>query len=356
MEKENQLMVRYERRGRGIQLMQLLTRTFVSLSLNDRDALCDTLGALIATHMKVRDSYVLLVDAEISTYSVAGQVGGLADTELCSPGALTVWDKVVADLVPQRFSGEKLAKLWPNVPSDLKGGFVAVPMDVREQVIGIIVLANPTDADGFSDEDLEVLGSIAGIGAMALTNAEAMHSQRALIRDVEQKALEAEQQAAAKQQALADLDQKLEIIERQRSAIQELSTPVLQVWDNVLAMPVIGVVDTKRSADIMERLLSEIIVNQSRFVILDITGVEVVDTKTADHFVKVIKAAELLGASCVLTGIRPAVAQTLVEIGVDLSSIATLRNLKEGLKECLHRSRQKGAAGAGQQRIVQHEV
>ncbi|MCP4679304.1 MAG: PAS domain-containing protein [Deltaproteobacteria bacterium] len=134
--------------------------------------------------------------------------------------------------------------------------------------------------------------------------------------------------------SLDAIENQLETIRRQQSAIQELSTPILQLWDNVLALPVIGVVDTRRSAEIMERLLAEITERQSRYVILDITGVEVVDTRTADHFIKVIKAAELLGSTCILTGIRPAVAQTLVDLGIDLSNITTLRNLQEGLKEC----------------------
>ncbi len=136
-------------------------------------------------------------------------------------------------------------------------------------------------------------------------------------------------------ETISEIDNQVETIRRQQFAIQELSTPILQLWDNVLALPIIGVVDTRRSADIMERLLEEVTTRQSKFVILDITGVEVVDTKTADHFIKVIKAAELLGSTCILTGIRPAVAQTLVELGIELSSIATLRNLQEGLKECL---------------------
>ncbi|MBI5490956.1 MAG: STAS domain-containing protein [Deltaproteobacteria bacterium] len=144
----------------------------------------------------------------------------------------------------------------------------------------------------------------------------------------------------ALQTANRELDQKLELIERQRMMIHELSTPILQVWDNVLALPVIGVVDSRRSAEIMERLLTEITSRQSRFVILDITGVEVVDTRTADHFIKMVQAVQLLGSKCVITGIRPAVAQTLVEIGVDLSAVATLRNLREGLRECI---RQMGA-------------
>jgi rsbT co-antagonist protein RsbR len=140
--------------------------------------------------------------------------------------------------------------------------------------------------------------------------------------------------------------EQVETIKRQQFAIQELSTPVLELWDDVLALPVIGVVDSRRAAEIMERLLSEITVKQSKYVVVDITGVELVDTKTADHFVKVIKAAELLGARCVVTGIRPAVAQTLVEIGVDLSSITTVRNLQEGFRECLRmiKERQRGVS------------
>ncbi len=147
-------------------------------------------------------------------------------------------------------------------------------------------------------------------------------------------------------ETIAEIREQIDTIERQRYAIRELSTPILQLWDNVLALPVIGLVDTRRSADIMERMLAEIVNQQSQFVILDITGVDVVDTRTADYFIKVIRAAELLGAQCFLTGIQPAVAQTLVEIGVDLTSLKTLRNLQEGLKECLRSGAQKEARDA----------
>jgi rsbT co-antagonist protein RsbR len=126
-------------------------------------------------------------------------------------------------------------------------------------------------------------------------------------------------------------------IERQRYAIETLSTPILQVWNDVLALPVIGIVDSKRSAELMEKLLGSIVTKQARFVILDITGVDVVDTRTADHFIKLVSSAQLLGAECFVTGIQPAVAQTLVEIGVDLSSITTLRTLQDGLRECMRR-------------------
>ncbi len=132
-----------------------------------------------------------------------------------------------------------------------------------------------------------------------------------------------------------ELEQKIALVERQALAISELSTPVMEVWDDVLVLPIVGVVDTHRSVDIMNNLLQRIVDTQSKCVIIDITGVEVVDTRTADYLLKVVRASVLLGTRCVLTGLSPAVSQTLVEIGADLREVRTLRNLKEGLKDCL---------------------
>jgi anti-anti-sigma regulatory factor len=132
-----------------------------------------------------------------------------------------------------------------------------------------------------------------------------------------------------------ELEMKLATIEEQAAAIRELSTPVMEIWEDVLVLPVVGVVDTKRSMDIMNNLLERIVQTQSKCVIIDITGVEIVDTRTADYLLRVSRAANLLGTRCVLTGLSPAVAQTLVEIGADLTEVRTLRNLKDGLKDCL---------------------
>ena len=133
----------------------------------------------------------------------------------------------------------------------------------------------------------------------------------------------------------AELQRKIDLIEEQTLAISELSTPVMEVWEDVLVLPIVGVVDTRRSVEIMDNLLQSIVETQSRCVIIDITGVDIVDTKTADYLVKVVRAASMLGSRCVLTGLSPAVAQTLVEIGASLHEVKTLRNLKEGLKDCL---------------------
>ncbi|WP_437492784.1 STAS domain-containing protein [Sorangium sp. So ce1014] len=134
---------------------------------------------------------------------------------------------------------------------------------------------------------------------------------------------------------------KSELVERLRYAIDEISTPILELWDDVLALPIIGVVDSRRSAQIMERLLDEIVRRQSRYVIIDVTGVEVIDTQTADHFMKLMKAVELLGARCRITGVRPAVAQTMVELGINLGTIRAARNLKHALRESLALAGQK---------------
>lgn len=152
----------------------------------------------------------------------------------------------------------------------------------------------------------------------------------------ERRQLNAEQQL---KDTLADLQAKLDTIEEQAAEIRELSTPVMKVWDDVLALPIVGEVDTRRSIDIMTKLLESVAAEQAKYVILDITGVEMVDTRTADYLLKVVRAARLLGSLCVLTGLSSTVAQTLVEIGADLTEVTTLRNLMEGLKYCMAHQR-----------------
>ncbi len=132
-----------------------------------------------------------------------------------------------------------------------------------------------------------------------------------------------------------ELEQKLAVIEEQEAAISELSTPVMEIWDDILLLPIVGVVDTRRSMEIMNNLLESIASTQARCVIIDVTGVEVVDTRTADYLLKVIRAASLLGCRGVLTGLGAAISQTLVEIGADLSEVRTLRSIKEGLRDSL---------------------
>ncbi|HZF13361.1 MAG TPA: STAS domain-containing protein [Thermoanaerobaculia bacterium] len=129
-----------------------------------------------------------------------------------------------------------------------------------------------------------------------------------------------------------ELEEQLRMIELQQAAMRELSTPIIEVWAGVLCLPVVGIVDSQRSAEMTESLLEMVVTKQARTAIVDITGIDVMDTKTADHFIKMAKAIRLLGAECIVTGINPGIAQTLVQIGVDLTQVRTMRNLREALQ------------------------
>src|SRR6185312_5260672 len=138
----------------------------------------------------------------------------------------------------------------------------------------------------------------------------------------------------------SELEAKLETIEMQQAAIRELSTPIIEVWQGVLCLPVVGVVDSQRSAEMTETLLETIVSKQARMAIVDITGIDVMDTKTADHFIKMARAVRLLGAECIVSGINPGIAQTLTHIGVDLTGVRTLRSLRDALQLYLRETEQ----------------
>jgi len=132
-----------------------------------------------------------------------------------------------------------------------------------------------------------------------------------------------------------ELAEKLATIENQQSAMRELSSTIIEVWEGILCLPVVGIVDTQRSAEMSAVLLDSIVARRARLAIVDLTGVDVIDTRTADHFLKMARSVRLLGAECILTGIKPAVALTLVHIGVDLTDMTTLRSLREALQRHL---------------------
>jgi len=133
----------------------------------------------------------------------------------------------------------------------------------------------------------------------------------------------------------AALRDKLDIIQRQQDAIRRLSSPIIEVWDGVLTMPIFGTANDDRAQQMMEVLLEAVVRTRCRYAIIDLTGAEALDTGTADHIIKIIRAVQLLGAQGIVVGIRPEMAQTMVAIGVDLSGIVTLANLREALLMCM---------------------
>jgi rsbT co-antagonist protein RsbR len=129
-----------------------------------------------------------------------------------------------------------------------------------------------------------------------------------------------------------------QVIARQQEEMLELSTPVVTLWDGIVALPLIGTLDSARTQVVMESLLQAIVQTNSRFAIIDITGVPTVDTLVAQHLLKTITAARLMGAECILSGIRPQIAQTIVHLGINLEDVITKAKLSDAFKLALERS------------------
>jgi rsbT co-antagonist protein RsbR len=130
-----------------------------------------------------------------------------------------------------------------------------------------------------------------------------------------------------------------EIIARQQQELLELSTPVVRLWDRVLALPLVGTLDSARTQVVMESLLERIVETGSEVAIIDITGVATVDTLVAQHLLKTVAATRLMGADCIISGIRPQIAQTIVHLGVDLNSVTTKATLADAFAVALKRTR-----------------
>ncbi|EYD71108.1 STAS domain-containing protein [Limimaricola hongkongensis] len=128
-----------------------------------------------------------------------------------------------------------------------------------------------------------------------------------------------------------------EIIERQRAEMMELSTPVVQLWERVLTIPLIGTLDSMRAQEVMENLLNSIVEHSAEVVIVDITGVRVVDTQVAQHLLRTAAAVRLMGAEAIISGISPKIAQTMVELGVDVGEVTTRPSIRAALDEAFRR-------------------
>lgn len=132
-----------------------------------------------------------------------------------------------------------------------------------------------------------------------------------------------------------------EVIARQQQELLELSTPVVKLWDNILALPLIGTLDSARTQVVMENLLQQIVETGAAIAIIDITGVPTVDTLVAQHLMKTVAAARLMGADCIISGVRPQIAQTIVHLGVELGDITTKSTLADAFRVALRRTGQR---------------
>lgn len=194
-------------------------------------------------------------------------------------------------------------------------------------------------SDGGFDDALLRLGA----GEPGPT-AEVEQAARALISDfrmlVAQHSFALDEFLAAKR----ELQRKLDTIELQQAAIRNLSAPIIDVWEGVVTVPLAGDIDGAYAEELASRLLARIERSRVVWVILDLTGAAQLDTRLANHLVNLARAIRLMGAQCLVTGIGPQAAQTLVSLGVSLDGLHPLSSLREGLKHCLARSRGDTAA------------
>ena len=166
-----------------------------------------------------------------------------------------------------------------------------------------------------------------------------------LIDDLTYELEQREQVQKELEQKLAKIEDQQKTIVQQQEDLLELSSPVTKVWDNILILPVIGTLDSQRTQIMMENLLQKIVETGCTMGILDITGVPTVDTQVANHLLKTVTSARLLGAECIISGISPAIAQTIVHLGIDLSAIRTKATLQDAMIFAMKRNK-KSEQGA----------
>ncbi|EJF51835.1 anti-anti-sigma regulatory factor (antagonist of anti-sigma factor) [Saprospira grandis DSM 2844] len=215
-------------------------------------------------------------------------------------------DNIITDLVEARFSPEYIERYSEIRRNFLETGvsldvFVELLTSFHEGVLNLFIKYNPTAVNlisaykKFNQIDLDIV---------------AKEYRRKIQQDLKE----------------------------QNEALRELSTPVAQIWENILLLPLVGFIDSKRSKDVMEAMLDNIADKQAKFFILDISGVAIVDTAVANHLIKMTKAARLMGAQCIISGISGNIAQTIVELGIAIDEIETTGSMKDALKWAIKES------------------
>jgi rsbT co-antagonist protein RsbR len=203
---------------------------------------------------------------------------------------------------------------------------ISIDEERLERLISAIALASTGEIalalDQINPSEQDTLGVVEG-------------AMNAFLSELATTTRQKEEALAALADSKREIEEKLATIEQQQASLRELSVPIIDVWDGILTVPLIGMLDSARGAEVTERLLLRVADSDIDWVLLDLTGIAVVDTRAAEHLMKLAQAVRLLGARCILTGIGGQVAQTLILLGISFEGLSPMRSLREALRFCL---------------------
>ncbi len=297
------------------------------LEVESEQALLAAIHEQVSRVMETTNFYVALYDQkqqelDFGYFFEEGKLGQDPIRYPVSEGGLTAYivQNRKALFLPDNFRA-RLAELGIAGRGQPALSYLGVPMIAGEQTIGAIAVQSYRQEGAYSLRHLALLTNIATQAALAIQRLRLRDSERSLFETM-QKTLDELQAAGEQQRRLLDL-------------VREMSTPLVPLFEGVLLLPLVGTIDSQRAQQILDVLLAGIAERRARVVILDITGVPVVDTSVANYLLRATQSARLLGAECVLVGIKPEVAQTVVGLGVDLSQVITRSDLRGGIERAL---------------------
>lgn len=317
-----------QRLERHLENIYLMAKTFAAIEIHEPAAIADTLLSLTGTFLGREHGVILLGSAE--HLKIEALRGDCQEQSVLAARAL--WERLASEQIAQVVGPDECRQHGAIKQELCVHGLAAVALAVRDHVIGLLVVGSGRDEVPFDDADLAFLTAVAGIGGLAFSAGGVVLAEAALSKELEKTAAAERRLAEEKGRVIEELDTKLHVIERQHQEILALSAPILDVGPEALAVPLIGALDAHRAEEILSRLLEEVASRQVRFVLFDMTSVEEVDPTMAGHFVKLVSAVGLMGAEGMVTGIRPRVAQVMVEQGVDLGRVRLLPTLRQGIE------------------------
>jgi rsbT co-antagonist protein RsbR len=292
--------------------------------------------------MTIREAAVALSTDEL------GRFAGLVETH--GDALTTAWTETVASQLRGRLSHAELhrqtAELQKGFQSALAGGATELDADAAGELRALLSELSSTRArQGFTATETAVSVFAFKEAVLAILD-QGESTDTATLRDY------VAFSAFIDRAALFTFDSYVrareDLISDQAEQLLELSTPVVKLWEGVVAVPLVGTLDSARAQVVMERLLQTLVDTGSPYAIIDITGVPAVDTQVAQHILKTVVAARLMGADCIISGIRPQIAQTIVALGIEFGDIATKASLADALRHVLRQTdattNQRGAA------------